>query len=383
MARYKTIDIRIWMDEKFLSLDEGTQLLFIYLLTSQHTTPIGTLSLPCHVIAAWLQKDVDTVSKRLQILSQMGLIKVSRLGLIWIRNYLKYNPPANPKVAVGYCKFFEEMPECDLQREVAYAVISSCKSKGSEYLNGVEDKLSHYVSRFKKSSPIETVSEPYRNQEQEQYQYINTNKQQTEICNEEPAREDGVCSVSSCEDIFSEDEVIDAPVKVQIEHAQLGALENISDEKKPLTLVELITACKTFGIKLGHTPKTEAIANRKTVNLVVLRECVKAWKGTNTGTGYFIGILENASKDPNSILPHEKREKPELSAETITDKQAGYFASRLVKDVSFQTTFGVGHQSFDTFIDQVTQRLHDPEYFKEYMPWMRKLGFISTDREAV
>lgn len=170
MARYKTIDIRIWMDEKFLSLDEGTQLLFIYLLTSQHTTPIGTLTLPCHVIAAWLQKDVDTVSKRLQILSQKGLIKVSNLGLIWIRNYLKYNPPANPKVAVGYCKFFEEMPECDLQGEVAEAVISSCKSKGSEYLNGVENKLSHYVSRFKKSSPIETVSEPYRNQEQEQEQ---------------------------------------------------------------------------------------------------------------------------------------------------------------------------------------------------------------------
>lgn len=174
MARYKTIDIRIWMDEKFLSLDEGTQLLFIYLLTSQHTTPIGTLSLPCHVIAAWLQKDVDTVSKRLQILSQKGLIKVSNLGLIWIRNYLKYNQPANPKVAVGYCKFFEEMPECDLQGEVAEAVISSCKSKGSEYLNGVENKLSHYVSRFKKSSPIETVSEPYRNQEQEQ-EYISTN----------------------------------------------------------------------------------------------------------------------------------------------------------------------------------------------------------------
>ncbi|MDM8227737.1 hypothetical protein [Parasutterella secunda] len=243
-----------------------------------------------------------------------------------------------------------------------------------------------------KPSPLQVPSkpltrgsiEPLRSQEQEQEQeYINTNKQQTEVCNEEPAREDDVCSVSSYEDNFSEDEVIDAPVKVQIEHAQLQNLDKIEDEKKPLTLVELITACKTFGIKLGHTQKTETIANRKTVNLVVLRECVKAWKGTNTGTGYFIGILENASKDPNSILPHEKREKPEPSAETITDKQAGYFASRLVKDVSFQTTFGVGHQSFDTFIDQVTQRLHDPEYFKEYMPWMRKLGFISTDREAV
>lgn len=210
-----------------------------------------------------------------------------------------------------------------------------------------------------------------------------TNLQQTEVSEAmEPSADESVCCVSSCEDNFSEDEVIDAPVKVQIEHTQLQNLDKIEDEKKPLSLVELITACKTFGIKLSHTPKTEAIASRKTVNLVVLRECVKAWKGTNTGTGYFIGILENASKDPDSIIPHDKREKPELSAETITDKQAGYFASRLVKDVSFQSTFGVGHQSFDTFIDQVTQRLHDPEYFNEYLPWMQKLGFITTRREA-
>lgn len=214
----------------------------------------------------------------------------------------------------------------------------------------------------------------------------NTNKQQTEISEAVDAPfDEGVCCVSSCKDNFSEDEVIDAPINVQIEHAQLGALEGTGtlDEKKPLSLVELITACKTFGIRLSHTPKTEDIASRKTVNLVVLRECVKAWKGTNTGTGYFIGILENASKDPNSILPHDKREKPELSAETITDKQAGYFASRLVKDASFQSTFGVGHQSFDTFIDQVTQRLHDPEYFNEYKPWMQKLGFMSTKKEAI
>ena len=108
----------------------------------------------------------------------------------------------------------------------------------------------------------------------------------------------------------------------------------------------------------------------------MLRECVKAWKATTTGIGYFVGILDNASKDPNSILPHDKREKPELSAETITDKQAGYFASRLVKDTSFCSTFGVGHQSFDSFIDQVTRRLHDQVYVNEYLPWMQKHGFV-------
>ena len=204
----------------------------------------------------------------------------------------------------------------------------------------------------------------------------NTNKQLTHTEAVEASSDESVACVSSHEDCFDEGEDFDAPVRVQAEQKQLEHLQDTVDETKPLTLVELITACKTFGIRLSHTPKTEAIANRNTVTLSVLRECAKTWKATSTGTGYFVGILDNASKDPQSILPHEKREKPELSAETISDKQAGYFASRLVKDTSFCSTFGVGHQSFDSFIDQVTRRLHDPAYFNEYLPWMQKHGFV-------
>lgn len=174
MARYKTIDIRIWMDEKFMSLDEGCQLLFIYLLTSQNTTPIGTLSIPTPVLAAWLRKDIETVSKRLGILSQKGLIRVSGSGLIWIRNYLRYNPPANPKVANGYCKFFDEMPTCSLQAEIAQSVISACESKGNEYVKQVKGPLGIYLNQAKNDDGTDTVSEPYRNQEQEQ-EYISTN----------------------------------------------------------------------------------------------------------------------------------------------------------------------------------------------------------------
>lgn len=204
----------------------------------------------------------------------------------------------------------------------------------------------------------------------------NTNKQQTEVSEAvEALVDESVCCVSSDEDVFDEFDFIDTPIKQQVEQVQLEHF-NAQDASKPLTLTELIVACKTYGIKLSHTPKTEAIAARQTITPAVLEEAVKLWKGTATTTGYFIGILENASKDPNSIMPHEKREKPQLTAETITDKQAGYFASRLVKDTSFCSTFGVGHQSFDSFIDQVTRRLHDPVYFNEYLPWMQKLGFV-------
>lgn len=177
MARYKTVDIRIWLDEKFVALDEGSQLLFIYLLTSQNTTQIGTLAMPINVLAAWLRKGIDTVSKRLDILSRNGLIRVDTLGLIWIRNYLKYNPPANPKVAAGYCKIFDEMPDSDLIPEIVESVLKACELRGEEYFKQVE-KLEKLAQKSSESSNgIDTVSEPYRyqEQEQEQEQYISTN----------------------------------------------------------------------------------------------------------------------------------------------------------------------------------------------------------------
>lgn len=395
MAQYRKIDVRIWNDKKFRQLDNTAKLVFLLLLTHPNMSMLGTLRGSKESLAYEIDVTPDAMAHAMTDVISHGMAYVDDMGLIFIPNFLKYNAPTSPQSLVNWDAIIENLPECDLksfvcQRIFKYAneeLSEKMRSKLSkefwELIKNQSDSCSHDGMRDGTTRACERAPAP-NTQHITHNTHINTNKQNIEVSEAKEAPEDDtVCSVSSCEDIFSEDEVIDAPVKVQIEHAQLGAIENISDEKKPLTLVELITVCKTFGIRLSHTPKTEAIANRKTITLAVLRECVKAWKGTNTGTGYFIGILENASKDPNSILPHEKREKPELSAETITDRQAGYFASRLVKDVSFQTTFGVGHQSFDTFIDQVTQRLHDPEYFKEYMPWMQKLGFISTDREAV
>ena len=378
MARYRKIDPRIWNDEKFASLSHEGQRMFLFVLTHPSMTSLGAFRISREGMAAELGLDDKEFAQPFTELLQKGLVMYDeRVFLVFAPNFLKYNAPENPNVVKGWGTALDFLPECPLLLEVlirakACASVTSGLSKAFDNtLGSVTETLSkRYAQPFQKGMAKQE-------QEQEQEQDINTNKQNTEVSEAEDPADESVCCVSSCEDNFSEDEVIDAPVKVQIEHAQLQNLDKIEDEKKPLTLVELITACKGFGIRLSHTPKTEAIASRKTVNLVVLRECVKAWKGTNTGTGYFIGILENASKDSNSILPHDKREKPELSAETITDKQAGYFASRLVKDASFQSTFGVGHQSFDTFIDQVTQRLHDPEYFNEYKPWMQKHGFLN------
>ena len=411
MAQYRKIDVRIWNDKKFRQLDNTAKLVFLLLLTHPNMSMLGTLRGSKESLAYEINVTSDVMAHAMTDVISHDMAYVDDMGLIFIPNFLKYNAPTSPQSLVNWDAIIENLPECELKSFVCQRIFKYANEELSEKMrsklsgefwklvknhpdsdldygipDGMEDTIQGGTSEGMPDGTTRTCERAPApdTQHTTHNTNINTNKQQTEVseAEEAPAGE-GVCCVSSCEDNFSEDEVIDAPVKVQIEHTQLQNLDKIEDEKKPLSLVELITACKTFGIKLSHTPKTEAIASRKTVNLVVLRECVRAWKGTNTGTGYFIGILENASKDPNSILPHDKREKPELSAETITDKQAGYFASKLVLDNSFRSTFGIGHQTYDTFIAQVSSRLHDPEYFKEYLPWMQKLGFIPTRREAV
>ena len=128
----------------------------------------------------------------------------------------------------------------------------------------------------------------------------NHNNNQSTVCNEgsfEKAVDGDDCS-------FDPDEIVDAPVAVQAAQAQLEYFEQLADDK-PLTLPQLITGCKSFGIKLAHTPKTEAIANRATVTKEVLRECVRVWKGKKVGTGYFVAILDNASRDDGTVAPKQ------------------------------------------------------------------------------
>ena len=225
-------------------------------------------------------------------------------------------------------------------------------------------------------SPSEGACKPHRSQEQEQEQEQEqdqyTNKQSTEV--EAIAPKPTVdCLIDKQEIIFDSDDTIDAPIQQQVENAQLEAL-NVSDENRPLTIIELVTTAKTYGIKVARNARTEAITDRKTITLAVFRECVKRWKGTNTSTGYFVAILENASKDPACVMPRPK--DPPLSAETITDKQAGYFASKLVKDQGFCSKFGQGFSDYPAFISKVAANLRNPRHFEDYRPFMEKYGFV-------
>ena len=364
MARYRKIDIRIWNDRKFRALDDKAKLAFFLVLTHPDTNQLGMLRSRSPSLAMELGWHPDDMSDAIKTLCRMGMLMVDDMaGFVFIPNFLKYNPPNGPNAVKGWGGLLDQMPECDLLNHA----ISCLKP----FIDGLSDGLRNVIPDDIQDAP--RIQEQKQEQEQDKK---NTNKQLTHTEAVEASSDESVACVSSHEDCFDEGEDFDAPVRVQAEQKQLEHLQDTVDETKPLTLVELITACKTFGIRLSHTPKTEAIANRNTVTLAVLRECAKTWKTTSTGTGYFVGILDNASKDPQSILPHEKREKPELSAETISDKQAGYFASQLVHDPMFCSKYARGFQDYGVFASHVAANLRNPRYFDEYKPHLQRLGFM-------
>lgn len=94
MARYRKIDVRIWNDRKFRELDDNAKLAFLLLLTHPDTNQLGFIRSRSVSLAFDLGWQSDAMSNAIQTLCQKGMLMVDeRAGLMFLPNFLKYNPP--------------------------------------------------------------------------------------------------------------------------------------------------------------------------------------------------------------------------------------------------------------------------------------------------
>ena len=133
MARYRQIDQRIWNDEKFFSLSNDGKLLFFYLLTCPAMTMLGAAPIRAEAVAVDLGWDSKRYAIPYRELYERGMAEYDDRGLFWVKNFLKYNPPANPKVVIGYSSLLDSLPECPLLSKVIQNLGKLCESKGGEY----------------------------------------------------------------------------------------------------------------------------------------------------------------------------------------------------------------------------------------------------------
>lgn len=116
MARYRKIDVRIWNDRKFRELDDNAKLAFLLLLTHPDTNQLGFIRSRSVSLAFDLGWHSDVMSNAIQTLCQMGMLMVDeRAGLMFLPNFLKYNPPNGVNGAKSWAGLLDLVPECDLR----------------------------------------------------------------------------------------------------------------------------------------------------------------------------------------------------------------------------------------------------------------------------
>ena len=93
--RYAKIFTSLWNNEKFQGLSEKGKLLYIYLLSSPHSTCLGAYNIKPGYIQADLEWAKGTVKETLQELFNKGFIQPLKTGLI-IHDFFEYNSLDNP-----------------------------------------------------------------------------------------------------------------------------------------------------------------------------------------------------------------------------------------------------------------------------------------------
>lgn len=126
-----------------------------------------------------------------------------------------------------------------------------------------------------------------------------TNLQQTEVCNEEPAREDDVCS-----------ENFDDPLIEQAENLAAEQTQKVVDDPDAVvTPVQVIGLARFHGIKVARTIKLEQVCKQQILTVDNVRQCIRIAKKEQKGGPYLVGILANAVNEPNEYHTWEYQEQ--------------------------------------------------------------------------
>ena len=134
MGKYRKVDPYIWNDDKFSSLSDDGQLVFLFLLTHPHQTSLGAMRATLPGLAAergWTEK---RLSKAFGEAFRKGMVKHDPdRAFIWIPNFLRYNPPENPNVVKSWVSALGFLPECSLKNELIQHVEAFAEGFGKPF----------------------------------------------------------------------------------------------------------------------------------------------------------------------------------------------------------------------------------------------------------
>ena len=144
-SRYSKIHSSIWDSTKFNKLNTFEKMVFMYFLTCPHGNSIGLYKIKeGYAILDLNCKKIDYL-KAIDTLSKLGMIVFDRTdSMIYISNYVKYNPYTNPKHAKGSVSIANNFIESQLY---------------SHFYNDLKVYSEKFIDEFRK--PIHSLSIDY------------------------------------------------------------------------------------------------------------------------------------------------------------------------------------------------------------------------------
>lgn len=126
-SRYRTIHCKIWNDDKFPLLSAEGKLVFFLLLTTTFSSPFGAYKAGKAALEEESRMDAKGFAKGFAECLSNGLAKYDETArVVYLPNFLKYNPPANPNVVKSWGKIFNELPKSGLDLEIYCAILNCC-----------------------------------------------------------------------------------------------------------------------------------------------------------------------------------------------------------------------------------------------------------------
>lgn len=114
MAKSRLVNTSFWSDGFIQELDSETKLLFLYLLTNEHTDICGVYEITFRTISFESGLSADSVSRSMDILLKNERVSYAE-GWIFIKNFSKHQQN-NPKVQTGIERGLKRVPQAVADR---------------------------------------------------------------------------------------------------------------------------------------------------------------------------------------------------------------------------------------------------------------------------
>lgn len=129
MSRYRNVHCLIWNDDKFPFASDDCKLVFFHLLTSPFSTGFGLYKASLGALSDEIRWPIKRYDKAFKEVLKQGFIEYDeKYFVIFIPNFLVYNPPNNPNVLRSWRHQLKELPDSYLKDEFFQSLKKICEA---------------------------------------------------------------------------------------------------------------------------------------------------------------------------------------------------------------------------------------------------------------